>query len=163
MRTVDLLSDTVYREQAHKKLNDMLGSDERFPVQKSQLYGLRQIARQAPGKVKEFADHQRDRARKRDMQAEIDFWERVSGACDERTTNWSVAAEGAKHLPTELREENIPAKAKDMTPADRTRRNQLRKRQRDWLERWKRDHIPAFFERFCAHALYLRERQERSR
>ena len=44
-----------------------------------------------------------------------------------------------------------------MTPAERMHRNQLKKRRQEWIEEWTKEHIPAFFERFCTHALYLRE------
>lgn len=168
MTSVDLLSDTVYREQACKQLDGLLDDCGEFPVQKAQIYGLRQIAWQQPGKVKGFADHQRERARRKQenvsgmakpsLQAEIDFWTLVGNLCDS-TSDWSVRKEGFVHAPTELREENIPAKLKGMTTAERSRRNELRKHQRVWLDEWAAIHIPAFFERFCTHALYRRELQ----
>ena len=166
MNDVDLLSDTVYRDQATESVERFLDDCEMFPVQKTQLYGLRQIARQQPDKVKDFAKHQRERAeRKREnasargrpgLQAEIDFWKLVGDLCGttSETSDWSVRQEGLAHAPTELREENIPAKTQGMTPAERSRRNAIRKRQRTWIDQWENEHIPAFFERFCTHALY---------
>ena len=50
MRSADLLSDTVYREEACRQLDDLLQDCQRFPVEKSQLDGLRQIAPAAAGK-----------------------------------------------------------------------------------------------------------------
>ena len=163
MTGLDQLSDTVYREQAVSQLDDLLGARGTFPVQKTQIYGLRQIARQEPGKVGEFARHQRERAeRKREqiskrggsgLDAEIEFWslvDRLSGS----SSPWSVLSEGLERVPAELRDENIPARTKGMTPDERTRRNQLKQGQRKWLEQWTKDHVPAFFERFCAHALF---------
>ena len=162
MSCVDLLSDTVYREQAHKQLDDLLSNHGNIPVQKSQIYGLRQIARQAPLSVNQFADRQRERAERKletvsrnvpsSLEAEIDFWKLVGVLCDERTPDWSVVTEGLKHIPPELRAENIRAKS-----TGRARRKQLRAHRNEWIDRWKTDHLPAFFERFCTHALYRKQ------
>lgn len=131
MRSVDVLSDTVYREQACEKLDDLLDDRRKFPVEKAQLYGLRQISRQQPGKVKEFAGHQRERAERKletiseravgprnKLREEIEFWMLVDHLCDS-TSSWSVRGAGLEHAPTELREENIPPKRAGMTPAER--------------------------------------------
>ena len=172
MTNLDRLSDTVYREQAIGQLDDLLGACGTFPVRKTQLYGLRQIARQEPGKVGEFAGHQRERAERKleqvsergrpALQAEIEFWSVVDRLCDS-SSPWSVLTEGLEHAPAELRDENIPARNKGMTPAERTRRNQIKARQREWLARWTEDHVPAFFERFCTHALYRLEMSRKTR
>ena len=151
MKCVDLLSDTTYREQAIKQVDALLNSGGNLPVERSQIYGLRQIARQQPRKVKTFAEHQKERAQKRDRGAEVDFWELVSNCCDS-TQGWSVQEEGKKYLPKELKE--IPPKQKGMTHDQRRHRNELLRRCREWIEQWDNDHIPAFFERFCTHALY---------
>jgi hypothetical protein len=163
MKLVDQLSDTIYREQAIEQLEHLLTENDQFPVKTTQIYGLRQVARQQPGKVEEFANHQRDRAqRKRDnasekakakFQAEINFWTRVSALCSD-STDWSVHEEGKGHLPEELR--NIPETWTGMTHEDRSHRNQLLKQRQKWLSQWGEEHIPAFFERFCTHALYCR-------
>ena len=125
MTNLDRLSDTVYREQAIGQLDDLLGARGTIPVQKTQIYGLRQIARQEPGKVGEFARHQRGRAERKQEQAsgksdlklknEIDFWDLVDRLCDS-SSPWSVLTEGLEHAPAELRDENIPARNKGMTP-----------------------------------------------
>ena len=166
MRSADVLSDTVYREQACKRLDNLLHDRQRFPVEKAQLYGLRQIARQQPTSVADFAKHQRQRAerklesasrgRRAGLEAEIEFWTLVGELCYSNSA-WSVQRSGLEHAPTELREENIPRKRTGMTPAERMHRNQLKKRRQEWIEEWTKEHIPAFFERFCTHALYLRE------
>ena len=165
MTTVDLLSDTVYREQAVRQLDCLLGAYETFPVQKTQIYGLRQIARQEPGKVAEFAKHQGTRAERKQeqvserakigLQAEIGFWDLVRRLC-EPSSRWSVLTEGLKHAPAELRAD-IPPRHKGMSAAERTHRNQLKTDQQAWLARWTKDHVPAFFERFCTYALYCLE------
>ncbi len=159
MTSLDLLSDTVYREQAIRQLDDLLGECRKFPVQKTQLYGLRQIARQEPRKVRKFAIHQRDRAKRKSEQDEVEFWTCVDKLCD-LSSPWSVPTEGLKHAPEELREENIPEKIKGMAPAERTHRNELIAQRKKWLDQWARDHIPAFFERFCTHALYCLEKSK---
>lgn len=166
MTNLDLLSDTIYREQAVRQLDKLLDGCGTFPVKKTQIYGLRQIARQEPGKVGEFARHQRGRAERKQeqvsergrpgLQAEIDFWTLVDRLCDSPSP-WSVLTEGLEHAPAELRDENIPARNKGMTPAERSHRNQLKAGRREWLARWTEDHVPAFFERFCTHALYRLE------
>ena len=164
MTRLDLLSDTTYRDRAEEKLDQLLCDTEKFPVARSQIHGLRQIARQQPAKVSEFARHQRERAeRKREIASEekksgfdpeINFWDLVVRLCDVSTSDWSVLKEGHAHLPGALREENIPEKRPGMMPEERTRRNELKERQRDWLNQWINEHIPVFFQRFCTQCLY---------
>ena len=153
--TPDLLSDTVYVLHACRRLDQFLGNCGRFPVQSAQIYGLRHIARQEPGKVDDFAIHQRERAQRRGRRDEVAFWELVRMLCNS-TTEWSVRREGLQHLPQELREENIPTKYDGMMHAERRDRNALKQGQRKWLNSWTGEQIPAFFERFCTHALYRR-------
>lgn len=165
MRCVGLLSDTTYPREAVKQLDRMLGDrNAPFPVKSAQIYGLRQIARQQPDKVQEFARKQRTRVeRKREtasantqskLDAEFAFWTLVDNLCSSSTSPWSVLKEARVHLPVELRDENIPAKQSGMTLEERRLRNQLREQQRTWIARWTVEHIPAFFERFCTEALY---------
>ena len=154
MTLVDLLSDTTYRQQAMGQLHKLLGDGNRFPVKRTQIYGLRQIARQQPGQVKEFANHQRERARLKEKQAEVEFWTLVADLCSDSAPDWSVLKEGRSHLPEELREENIPKKRPGMTHEEQRDRNKLKKSQKEWLAQWENEHIPAFFERFCTHSLY---------
>ena len=163
MTTVDLLSDTVYRDQARDQLDKLLEDMDAFPVQRSQIYGLRQIARQQPPQVTEFAEHQRGRAeRKKEnagataqlrLESEIKLWSLVKRLCDS-TTGWSVQTEAKRHLPDKLSDENIPVNRPGMTSDQRRARNQLRGQQRKWITAWETNHVPAFFERFCTHALY---------
>ncbi len=164
MRLIDLLSDTVYRDQAVKELHSLVQNAVKFPVETSQIHGLRQIARQQPAKVSEFAGHQKERAERKceiasetaklKLEAEIDFWTLVLNLCGAQTSDWSVLKEGHAHLPEELREENIPARQSGMTQEEQRHRNELRKRQREWLNQWTTEHIPVFFQRFCTQCLY---------
>lgn len=164
MTRVDLLSDTTYPQQAKEQLDKLLDNGDKFPVEATQIYGLRQIARQQPGEVKTFANHQRERTRRKEenaserskpaLQAEIEFWDLVADLCNDSTSNWSVNKEGRSHLPEKLREENIPKKRPGMTHEEQRDRNERKRQQREWLAQWENEHIPAFFERFCTHSLY---------
>lgn len=156
MSYVNLLSDTTYREQAVKQLDKLLHGASKFPVESSQIYGLRQISRQQPDKVLDFARHQHERAEKLGKQDEVGFWQLVEKLCDRSTTatDWSVDKEGHTYLPEELRSENIPPRRQGMTQEEQRQRNELRNNQRTWLNQWANEHIPAFFERFCTHCLY---------
>ena len=154
MTSVNLLSDTTYREQAVKQLDQLLSSSSEFPVETTQIYGLRQIARQEPGRVLKFAEKQGERAEKLQKQCKVDFWALVAKLCEPSTSEWSVYKEGYTYLPKGIRKEDIPPNQPGMTQEERTHRNSLRRQQREWLEQWANEHIPAFFERFCTHCLY---------
>ncbi len=165
MTTLDVLSDTVYREQANMYLDQLIGKtiDGKLPVKKTQIYGLREIARKQPHRVIGYAKHQRDRAETQiencsrhvrpKLQNESDFWKMVESLCIS-LTSWSVRSEGIQHLPSEICESSIPQNITGMTQADRAKRKQLKQRQKEFLDRWTEQHVPAFFERFCTHALY---------
>lgn len=155
MTLVNFLSDTVYRRQAVQQLRQLLDGADEFPVKSAQIYGLRQIARQEPEKVKVFADHQCERAERKSetasvnaqqrLQSEIEFWTLVVNLCNGITSDWSVIQERDSHIPADL--ENQP----DMS---RRERKELGERRNKWYEQWDNEHIPAFFERFCTHCLY---------
>ena len=157
MTLVHLLSDTVYPRQAVKQLHQLLGNDNRFPVESSQIYGLRQIARQQPNQVADFAKHQAERAEKSQKQAEVNFWALVINLCSDSAPDWSVRKEGHPYLPAELRDENF-REVKGATPQEtqqnQQHNNKIKKGQQEWLEKWNSEHIPAFFERFCTHCLF---------
>lgn len=162
MTHVDLLSDTTYCQQAVRQLHRLLGNTHEFPVESTQIYGLREIARQQPDKVLKFAEHQGERAEKLQKQAEVDFWTLVARLCKPSNSEWSIYTEGHNCLPEDIRENNIPPKQKDMTPEQRQQRNALKKRQQEWLNQWANEHIPAFFERFCTQCLYRKAMIEMS-
>ena len=163
MTHVDMLSDTTYREQAVRQLHQLLGNASEFPVESTQIYGLRQIARQQPGKVAEFARHQGARAKKLKHQAEVGFWTLVVNLCGDLPDHWSVKREGHRYLPVELRDENrreVPGATPQETEQNQQHNNRLRTGRRGWLEEWENEHIPAFFERFCTHCLYYIAKSE---
>lgn len=171
---VDLLSDTTYRDEAVKQLDKLLQNSKKIPVKPTQIYGLRQVARQQPQEIARFAKRQCRRVERRyedenerreprgdvlqELEAVMDFWALVTNLCSNSASGWSVVQEGHRYLPEELREENLPDKSKGATPQEtlekQTRYNQFKNRQTEWLDRWKNEHIPAFFERFCTHCLY---------
>ena len=173
MTLVNLLSDTTYRQQTVRQLHQLLGNDNKFPVEPSQIHGLRQIARQEPEKVRDFATHQGQRAQSRcdaeenrsnpRMEAlqkwgtEVNFWTLVANFCGDLPNHWSVRKVGRDYLPEEFRDENlrqVPGENPQETQQNQRHNNKLRKEQREWLEKWENEHIPAFFERFCTHSLY---------
>ena len=154
MTHIDLLSDTTYRQQAVRQLHPLLGNATNFPVESSQIYGLRQIARQQPDRVSEFAEHQGERAEKLGKQNEVDFWALVAKLCKPSTADWSLYKEGHAYLPEDIRAENIPKKQKGMPEKERARINGLENRQKKELQKWVNAHIPAFFQRFCTECMY---------
>lgn len=173
MINVDLLSDTTYREQAVEQLDQLLGNSSKFPVESTQIYGLRQIARQEPERISDFATHQEQRAQNRydaedkksnpnadilqKWETEINFWTLVASFCGDSSDHWSVRKEGRVYLPEELRNENlrtVPGATPQETQQNQQHNNRIRKGQREWLAEWDNEHIPAFFERFCTHCLY---------
>ena len=173
MTLVDLLSDTVYYRQAVDQLRRLLGNNSRFPVKPSQIYGLRQIARQEPGRVEVFANHQRERAERKSetasqnaqqrLEFEINFWNLVANLCGDTLGHWSVQKEGIHYLPRELRDENrreVPGSTPQETTRNQQHNNRLRTGQREWLNKWENEHIPAFFERFCTHCLFCIAKEE---
>ena len=173
MTLVDLLSDTIYRQQAAQQLHQLLGNDKKFPVEPSQIHGLRQIARQEPEKIGDFSNHQGRRAQSRydaeneksrpraevlqKWETEVNFWTLVANFCGDSPDRWSVKTEGRGHLPEEFEDSNlreVPGATPQETTKNQQHNNRLRKGQRDWLEKWDNEHIPAFFERFCTHCLF---------
>lgn len=173
MTLVDLLSDTTYRQQAIKQLHQLLDNDNQFPVKPTQIHGLRQIARQEPERIGDFATHQGQRAQNRydaedekskpraevlrKWETEINFWTLVANFCGDSSDRWSVKREGRAYLPEELHNENlreVPGATPQETQQNQQHNNRIRKGQREWLKKWDNEHIPAFFERFCTHCLY---------
>ena len=167
MTILDLLSDTTYRDQAVRELHPLVQNAVEFPIEASQIHGLREIARQQPAKVSEFARHQKERAERKyeiasetttlKLESEIAFWTLVINLCGAPTSDWSVLKEGRDRLPEELREENrreVPGATPQETQQNQQHNSRLRTGQREWLNQWTNEHIPAFFQRFCTQCLY---------
>ena len=139
-----------------------------IPVEVTQIHGLRQIARQQPGKVFRFARHQRDRAKKRGRPEQTEFWSLVDYLCSGPTgqsgwssEGWSLHEEACKGLPEELR--NLPSRQDMKTNEDRQRRNRMKSKQEELVKEWMDKGVPAFFERFCSECLYRRAKMNRQR
>lgn len=169
---VDQLSDTIYREKAIEIVDRFIAEygDHGTPVDRSQIYGLRQIAVQQPGVIKSFADHQRERVEKKletagqrsrpKLEAQQGLWKLIADLCETNKLPWSPATEAESQMPVELQERNIVAKADCKSNEDRSRRKQLLKQQKEWLQHWNAQHVPAFFQRFCTHYLYQLGKRE---
>lgn len=155
MMNMDLLSDTVYRNKAMEVLQQ-----SSLPVSITQIKGLRQIAQHQPSKIQDFAQNQKTRADKKGRDDESTFWQLVIDLCSDSTerVDWSLRIAAESDLPMHLHLKNIPSKQDCKTQADRTRRNQLMRERNAWLKKWDTNHIPAFFQRFCTHYLYLKAR-----
>jgi hypothetical protein len=175
MSELDVLSDTEFRARAIEFLDAFADqhAPNRCPVKRAQITGLRQIAFNEPAKVKEFAEHQRTRAaarletinpkkeeQRQRWKAQVDFWQFIERLCDGRPPrqSWSLAQEMEKHRPEEYKLAPLPAGAK-LSREEQDSRNIAKHREREWSARWMADCYPAFFQRFCAHYLYLMSQQ----
>lgn len=140
--------------------------EEDWPIARSQIAGLRQIAANEPSKVAEFAEKQRSRAEKRleggtneqrqlKLEAEIAFWELVKTCCDGKPpkVQWSLNQERDRAIPAELQDEKQPSGAQ-LTKEQQAARKERRQRREAWQKQWERDHYAAFFQRFCIHYFY---------
>lgn len=164
MPSFDVLSDTVFRDQAAGAVDGFV-QDYGCPVKRSQISGLRQIAVHQPGRIKEFANHQQSRAERRcqnasksgqeKIQKEIGFWKLIADLCEGRPPrcNWSLQQQAEALVPAELQVEDLPPGTK-LAKNEQAERAEIKKRMREWLEQWKVEHYHAFFHRFCAQYLY---------
>ena len=71
-----------------------------------------------------------------------------------------MLVEGKSYLPQDLRNDNFPKKRSGMSADEQRSRSELKRRRNEWLKQWSEMHVPAFFERFCTHALYRSECME---
>ncbi|GIW82518.1 MAG: hypothetical protein KatS3mg105_4325 [Gemmatales bacterium] len=142
-------------------------------IARSQISGLRQIAVYEPTKVGEFAQHQqkksedklqrtRNEEKRRELEAEIEFWELVRRLCEGKPPKcpWSLIQARDQALPDELREEKQPPGTK-LTKEQQAARKEKRERRERWQRQWEREHYAAFFQRFCSHYLYEMSKRTR--
>jgi hypothetical protein len=142
-----------------------------WPVHRSQIMGLRQIALNEPLQVSSFAEKQRQKAearletmtnekKRQELESEIAFWELIKNLCEGKPPKvpWSLSQAREQALPAELQEEKQPSGAK-LTKEQQEARKQQREERERWLRQWALDHYPAFFQRFCAHYLYTLARR----
>ncbi len=145
-----------------------------WPISRSQIAGLRQIAATEPSKVASFASHQQKKVekrleqtrreeRQRELEAQIAFWKMVKGLCEGKPPRapWSLAQECDQAMPPELREELSSPDAKP-SAQERTARKQTRRLREHWQDAWRREIYPAFFGRFCVHYLYALSKRTKS-
>jgi hypothetical protein len=178
MTELDLLSDTEFRARAIEFLDAFARqhAPNGCPVKRAQITGLRQIAFNEPAKVKEFAEHQRTRAaarletinpkkeeQRQRWKDQVDFWQFIERLCDGRPPkhSWSLAQEMEKHRPEECKLAP-PAAGARLSREEQESRNAVKQREREWSARWMADYYPAFFQRLCAHYLYLMSQQPES-
>lgn len=168
MTDMDLLADTVFPGEARRVVESVVKICGDIPVEATQIHGLRQIARQQPHKVSQFAHKQRARAEKRPNSEVTEFWSLVGYLCDGSTgqsgwfaEGWSLHEEACKVLPAELR--NLPSRQDMKTNEDRQRRNRMAREQARLIKDWNAKGIPAFFERFCAECICRRAMINRQR
>lgn len=154
MAAFDLLSDTSFAEEAAKAVDAFVHEHE-YPVARAQIHGLRQIAINQPTQITVFADHQKDRAEKRNASAQVEFWKLVHLLCNGRPprASWSLEQAAENVMPAELRLETA-AHGTKLSKEEQQERAATKQRQKQWLESWRSEHYPEFFQRFCAHYLY---------
>jgi hypothetical protein len=135
-------------------------SSDDWPIARSQISGLLQIAMREPEKLKDFAEKQEQKAkarreatreeRQRKLDAEIEFWELIKNLCDGKPPKirWSLAHVRENEVPAELQDDELPPGAK-LTKEQQAARKEKGERRKQWLRQWNRDYFPAFFQRFA--------------
>jgi hypothetical protein len=160
--TMDLLSDTTFRDQAIRALEAFRNKHD-LVVKRSQIEGLRQLAVNEPSKVLVFAKHQRERAERRNEQRhsprldqEIAFWKLVEEICGTTATStapWSLKKFAQAEAPDDC---HVPPKPPGSAPSELHKAfREAKERARRWEEQRIAEDYPAFFQRFCAHYVYL--------
>jgi hypothetical protein len=182
MLEIDIAADTELGQRAIEAVQQYIrhngeasyqGADE-WPIARSQISGLRQIALNEPRQVAAFAEHQRQKAeakhktttkeeRRSELEAEIAFWDLIKQLCDGKPPKvpWSLTQARDAALPAELQEEKQPPGAK-LTKEQQEARKQKREARERWLRQWESEHYPVFFQRFCAHYLYEMAKRTRT-
>jgi hypothetical protein len=157
---LDIAADTVFRDEAVGALERFAG-EHGCPVRRTQIEGLRQVAFNQPGGVRDFADHQRKKAERRQFGDEIAFWDlivRVCGSVNSPASQWSLHRFADEQMPADCR---VGKKPHPSAPPDQHRAHREAKQRSDsWYRKRVAEDYPAFFQRFCAHYLYLLSKQE---
>lgn len=135
MSDIDVKADGVLCEKAVELLDAFI-QECGLPVRTAQISGLKQIAFNQPSSLKEFAQHQRQRAERRHHDEEKAFWNLIDNLCDGRKPKhaWSLHQE-------------IEGMLSEQEKADKKHLAALR-------EEKKKLCYPPFFQHFCAHYLY---------
>lgn len=177
MTDLAVLTDTVFCERATETLDTFKSAHDPdgCPIERSQITGLRQIAFNEPRALRDFVESQRKRAEKRlqglsprdedrrhRWQSEIEFWQLILDVCEGRQPKhaWSLAQELEQRRPEEYKLPALPPGAR-LSKEDNQKRDAVKVRARAWEEATRSAWYRAFFQRFCAHYLYLKaERPE---
>jgi hypothetical protein len=156
-------AETYLREHAA----DSYKREGDWPISRAQLLGLRQIARNEPERIVEFAAKQKEKRqrelerttreeRKQEIQQELEFWKLIQGLCGGQKVpwfSWSMRQLEEKLIPGELRDEPLAPGTK-LTPEQQNERAKRKKQREDWLRQWRQRYYPLFFQRFTIHLLY---------
>jgi hypothetical protein len=168
----DVLADTVLRDEAAQALGEF-AREHGCPVGRSQVEGLRQVAANQPGELRPFADHQREKAARRQqgvnpnsekyarLGREVAFWDLVVRLCGSTSTppgRWSLQRLAEEMAPVDCRAGQRPHGS--APPEEHRAYREARQRAEAWRKARLAADYPAFFQRFCAHYLYLLGKQE---
>ncbi len=174
MLDIDISADTELGQRAIDAVDNYVRDNaagpfqkaDDWPIARTQIAGLRQIAVNEPVKVGEFAEHQRTKAqakldttknveRQRDLEAIIAFWVLVRGLCEGKPPkfSWSLTQMRDQVLPADLQDDKHPPGAQ-LTKEQQAARKGKREHRERWERQWGLDHYAAFFQRFCGHYLY---------
>lgn len=158
IETVTAYIENIPQSYKYKK-------EDEWPIRRTQIAGLRQIAANEPAKLSEFAEHQQRKAQaklekvqkgRNQLESVVAFWTLVKALCVGGPANrvpWSLAKMREECMPEELKEEKLPPGAKP-TPEQQTERKDKQRRRKEWQAEWDREFFGVFFQRFCIHYLY---------
>jgi hypothetical protein len=166
MPELDIVADTELRERAIAAAADFV-RHHGYPVARSQIAGLLQIAGNEPGRLSDFCGKQRERALRRKetttraerqahYQAEADFWSLVQqlAAGVGAKVPWSLRKlRDSAARPADCTVTPLEAGAK-LTREQQAARKETERRARHWEQEWDRDHYPIFVRHFCAEYLH---------
>jgi hypothetical protein len=147
-------------------VSDPVEKEDEWPISRSQIAGLRQIASIEPSKVKEFADNQRTKAanrlegttredKKRKLENEVNFWLLVKALCDggPAARGFSLADLRKQAVRERYPDESLPPGAQ-LTAAQQAERKAQKDERLRWERDWDHGGFSTFFQRFCAELVF---------
>lgn len=156
MNQVNVRADTELRDRAIEAVESFVAQYD-YPVSRSQITHLRQIAANEPAFLIEYANHQQSRVSKQlasvtgttkrhKLESEKAFWELIKTLCIGRppTFSWSLLQAQELLLPTKLRISPLPSGAKLARTEQESRKQAIEKVKR-WKQEWDKAHFPLFF------------------
>lgn len=179
MLNIDLYADGELGRKAIEAVTEYIKEipqsyrkEDEWPIRRTQIVGLRQIAANEPSKLSEFAEHQQRKAQAKlekmrkgsdQLESAVEFWNLVKWLCEGGPANrvsWSLAKMREECTPEEFKEEKLPPGAK-LTPEQQAERKDKQQRRKDWQAEWDREYFGVFFQRFCIHYLYEMSKRTR--